>query len=111
MPVATDLQAQLADLGITATLDVQESTAFIDNADLGNLPGIHVLGWGADYPDVTNFLNYHFGSGASAQFGDKFPEITDPFGYRWTLSTHVRDVSTEELQRRARERERQRKSA
>jgi peptide/nickel transport system substrate-binding protein len=78
VPVATDLQAQLADLGITATIDVQESTAFLDNADLGALPGIHILGWGADYPDVTNFLNYHFGGGASAQFGDKFDDITEP---------------------------------
>ena len=89
VPVATDLQAQLADLGITATLDVQESTAFIDNADQGLLPGIHILGWGADYPDVTNFLNFHFGSGASDQFGDKFPEITDPLD---TLASTVEDA-------------------
>ncbi|HET6379681.1 MAG TPA: ABC transporter substrate-binding protein [candidate division Zixibacteria bacterium] len=78
VPVATDLQAQLAELGITAEIDVQESTAFIDNADAGALTGIHILGWGADYPDPTNFLDYHFGAGASAQFGDKFPEITEP---------------------------------
>jgi peptide/nickel transport system substrate-binding protein len=76
--VATDLQAQLADLGITAEIDVQESTAFLDNADAGALEGIHLLGWGADYPDATNFLDFHFGSGASAQFGDKHPEITEP---------------------------------
>lgn len=74
--VATDLQDQLADLGITAEIDVQESTAFLDNADLGVLPGIHILGWGADYPDATNFLDYHFGAGASDQFGDKFDDIT-----------------------------------
>jgi len=76
-PVAADLQAQLADLGIDAEIDVQESTTFIDNADLGALPGIHILGWGADYPDATNFLDYHFGGGASAQFGDKFDDITE----------------------------------
>ena len=57
---------------------MQESTTFIDNADAGLLPGIHILGWGADYPDVTNFLDYHFGAGASAQFGDKFDDITEP---------------------------------
>jgi len=34
------------------------------------------LGWGADYPDATNFLDYHFGTGASPQFGDKYEEIT-----------------------------------
>jgi ABC-type transport system substrate-binding protein len=74
--VAADLQDQLADLGITATLDQQESTAFIDNANAGALDGIHILGWGADYPDVTNFLDFHFGAGASPQFGDKFDDIT-----------------------------------
>ena len=35
-----------------------------------------MLGWGADYPDQTNFLGYHFGAGASKQFGDKFDDIT-----------------------------------
>jgi peptide/nickel transport system substrate-binding protein len=75
--IATDLQAQLKNnLGIDATIEVQESGTFIDNADAGKLDGIHILGWGADYPDITNFLDYHFGSGASAQFGDKFPDIT-----------------------------------
>ena len=73
--VAADLQAQLADLGITAEIDVQESTTFIDNSDQGLLDGIHILGWGADYPDPTNFLDYHFGAGASAQFGDGFEDI------------------------------------
>jgi ABC-type transport system substrate-binding protein len=76
--VAADLQAQLADLGITTTIDIQESGTYIDNADQGNLPGIHLLGWGADYPDPTNFLDFHFGAGASAQFGDKFDDITEP---------------------------------
>ncbi len=72
--VATDIQAQLAEVGITVTLDVQESGTFIDNANSGNL-GMHLLGWGADYPDATNFLDFHFGGGASPQFGTGFPDI------------------------------------
>ena len=40
-------------------------TTYLDNADAGLLDGLHLLGWGADYPDVTNFLDYHFGAGAS----------------------------------------------
>ena len=76
--VAAALQAQLAELNITATIDVQEDTAYLDNADAGLLQGIHMLGWGADYPDVTNFLDYHFGAGASTQFGDTHEEITAP---------------------------------
>ena len=35
-----------------------------------------MLGWGADYPDMTNFLDFHFGAGATAQFGDKFDDLT-----------------------------------
>ncbi|MGH2381617.1 MAG: ABC transporter substrate-binding protein [Candidatus Limnocylindria bacterium] len=76
--VAAALQAQLAELNITATIDVQEDTAYLDNADGGLLQGIHMLGWGADYPDATNFLDFHFGAGASAQFGDTHEEITAP---------------------------------
>jgi peptide/nickel transport system substrate-binding protein len=76
--VAVALQAQLAELGINAEIDEQDDTAYLDNADAGLLPGIHMLGWGADYPDPTNFLDYHFGGGASAQFGDKFDDITGP---------------------------------
>mgnify|MGYP000185605744 CR=1 FL=1 len=75
--VAQDLQAQLAEIGVNVTIDLQESGTFIDNADQGNL-SLHLLGWGADYTDATNFLDYHFGATASAQFGDKFPEITEP---------------------------------
>jgi ABC-type transport system substrate-binding protein len=75
--VAQDIQAQLQEnLNITATIEVMESGAFLDAADSGQLTGIHLLGWGADYPDQTNFLGYHFGEGASAQFGDKFDDIT-----------------------------------
>ncbi|MBP9501305.1 MAG: hypothetical protein KBF17_04005 [Candidatus Promineofilum sp.] len=76
--VAQDIQAQLAEnLGITATINVMESGAFLDAADSGSLEGIYLLGWGADYPDMTNFLDYHFGVGASAQFGEKFTDLTD----------------------------------
>jgi peptide/nickel transport system substrate-binding protein len=72
---ATDLQAQLADIGITATLDEQESGTFIDNSNNGALTGLFLLGWGADYPDVTNFLDFHFGQGATPTFGQPYPEI------------------------------------
>jgi ABC-type transport system substrate-binding protein len=75
--VAQDIQAQLKEnLNITVNIEVMESGAFLDAADSGQLQGLHLLGWGADYPDQTNFLGYHFGEGASAQFGDKFEDIT-----------------------------------
>jgi ABC-type transport system substrate-binding protein len=75
--VAADLQSQLAEVGIKLNIEVMESGAFLDASDAGDL-SIYLLGWGMDYPDATNFLDFHFGSGASAQFGDKFDEITGP---------------------------------
>jgi peptide/nickel transport system substrate-binding protein len=77
--VAQDIQAQLkANLNITLNIEVMESGAFLDAADSGQLTGLYLLGWGADYPDQTNFLGYHFGAGSSDQFGDKFDDIVDP---------------------------------
>jgi ABC-type transport system substrate-binding protein len=73
--VAQDIQAQLAEIGVNAEINVMESGSFLDAADAGQLDGFHLLGWGADYPDATNFLDYHFGRGASKQFGAGFPEL------------------------------------
>jgi ABC-type transport system substrate-binding protein len=75
--VAQDIQAQLKEnLNIDVEIVVMESGAFLDAADSGQLEGLHLLGWGADYPDQTNFLDYHFGAGASKQFGSKFDDLT-----------------------------------
>jgi peptide/nickel transport system substrate-binding protein len=76
--VAEEIQAQLKEnLNVTANITVMESGAFIDASDRGEL-SMYLLGWNADYPDATNFLDFHFGAGATDQFGDKFPEITEP---------------------------------
>jgi PhnB protein len=34
-------------------------------------------------------------------FGDRTGQIIDPFGHRWTIATHIEDVSPDELERRA----------
>ncbi len=34
-------------------------------------------------------------------YGDRSGTLQDPFGHTWTISTHVEDVSPEELRRRA----------
>ena len=90
--VAQDIQAQLAEIGINVTLNVMESGAFIDAANAGEL-AFYLLGWGADYPDATNFYDYHFGSGASPQFGDKFDDITTLLSQAASLADQAeRDV-------------------
>jgi ABC-type transport system substrate-binding protein len=75
---AQDIQAQLEDINIHATLDEQQSATYIANSNTGKLTGLFLLGWGADYPDVTNFLDYHFGSGCTLAFGDCYPDIYNP---------------------------------
>jgi peptide/nickel transport system substrate-binding protein len=74
--IATEIQGQLKNnLGINTTLDLQESGAFLDANAAGTLDGIFMLGWGADYPDPTNFLDYHFGSGSGKKFGKPFDDV------------------------------------
>jgi peptide/nickel transport system substrate-binding protein len=73
--VATDIQAQLKEnLNIDLDITVMESGAFIDASSQGQLNGLHLLGWGADYPHITNFLDYHFGK-SQAQFGTPYEDI------------------------------------
>jgi len=36
-------------------------------------------------------------------WGDRTARVSDPFGYRWTLAAHVRDVSPEEIAKGAAE--------
>jgi ABC-type transport system substrate-binding protein len=75
--VAEDIRAQLAEnLGINATIEVMESGAFLEENATGDQEGLHLLGWGADYPHVTNFLDFHFG-GVNVQFGDPFQDVVD----------------------------------
>jgi ABC-type transport system substrate-binding protein len=76
--VAVEFQTQLRDnLGINAEVVVMESGEFIDESTNGRLSGFYLLGWGADYPHVTNFLDYHFGE-TNPQFGTTHPEIFEP---------------------------------
>jgi hypothetical protein len=32
-------------------------------------------------------------------WGDRYGQVIDPFGHRWSLATHTRDMSPEEMQR------------
>ena len=92
--LAQDLQSQLADIGITATLEEQESSTFIDNSNAGLLDGLFMLGWGADYPEVTNFLDYHFGPGCTSAFGACYPEIAGPLSIgNSTADTTAREAA------------------
>ncbi len=57
--------------------------------------------------DVDEVFKHAVSSGAKEMrpvkdqfYGDRSGTITDPFGHKWTVSTHVEDVSAEEMKRR-----------
>jgi ABC-type transport system substrate-binding protein len=89
--VAQDIADQLqANLGITVEVTPMESGEFIGAATSGQLTdGIHLLGWGADYPHITNFLDFHFNE-ANPQFGTAHPEIFGPLAE----ASSIADVAT-----------------
>jgi len=75
--VAQELQGQLAEIGVKVKLNQMESATFIDSSAAGK-EAFYLLGWGADYPDSTNFFDYHFANDNNKQFGTLFPDIVDP---------------------------------
>ncbi len=75
--VAEEIARQLKEnLNVRVNLRAMNED-FYDVVDAGLLPGLYLLGWGADYPDVTNFLDVHFGMQSSRQFGNRFDDIAD----------------------------------
>lgn len=55
--------------------------------------------------DVDAAMAQAFAAGATLTmpatdmfWGDRYGQITDPFGHQWSLATHIRDVSPEEMQ-------------
>lgn len=74
--IATDLQAQLAETGFAVDVQVVESGTFIASSGDGNEP-LHILGWGADYPDAYNFLTCCLLEN-QPQFGIPYPAVYEP---------------------------------
>ncbi len=75
--VAQDVQAQLAEIGVKIKLDVQESGTLLANSKEGKLT-FFLLGWGEDYPDATDWYDYHF-SENHLDFGKAYPDIVAAF--------------------------------
>ena len=55
--------------------------------------------------DVDRFVERAVGAGAKITmpiddmfWGDRYCKLEDPFGHHWSVATHVRDVSAEEMQ-------------
>ena len=71
--VAQEIQAQLAEVGIKVTINKVESGPFLTSVAEGK-EGMYLLGWGMDYPDATNFYDFHFASSAQ-RFGNEWPDL------------------------------------
>lgn len=59
-------------------------------------------------PDVDKVFNQAVSAGAKVAmpldnmfWGDRYGVVVDPFGHRWSLATHIEDVSPEEMMRRS----------
>lgn len=74
--IAQEIQSQLSQIGVDVDLNLVESGAFIAGATEGQY-ALTLLGWGADYPDATNFLDYHFNNVGQHNFGDQDPKLVD----------------------------------
>ena len=71
--VAQDIQAQLAQVGIKATIKQEDSGPFLQSVSAGK-EQMFILGWGMDYPDATDFFDTHFAGGLK-YFGNEYPDI------------------------------------
>jgi peptide/nickel transport system substrate-binding protein len=73
--VAQEIQAQLAEIGVKVNITPEESGTFLENVAAGKEP-FFMLGWGMDYPDATNFYDFHF-TGGVPRFGDEWPDVVE----------------------------------
>lgn len=73
--VAQEIQSQLAEIGVKVTIEVFESGEMLQRV-AGGQEDFFLMGWGADYPDPTNFYDFHF-TGASKNFGEPFPDVIE----------------------------------
>jgi ABC-type transport system substrate-binding protein len=74
--VAEDIKDQLwENLKINVRIESMDPQTFNGTVDSGEQLGLYLLGWGADYLDVSNFLDTHFGADSSRQFGNKFDDV------------------------------------
>jgi uncharacterized glyoxalase superfamily protein PhnB len=56
-------------------------------------------------PDVDAAFKQAVDAGASVRmppadmfWGDRYCQVTDPFGHHWSIATHIKDMSPEEMQ-------------
>jgi PhnB protein len=93
----------------TSTLMLADEHPEIGVVSPATLGGSH-MSFVINVPNVDDVVKQAVAAGGRLSrpvenkfYGHRSGEITDPFGYRWTLSTKIEDLSEEEVRRRARE--------
>lgn len=96
---------RIGDSSIMLADECPEWGAFGPKALKGSPVTIHLY-----VEDVDAFVQRAVAAGAKVTmpledtfWGDRYGKLEDPFGHHWSVATHVRDVSPEEMQRAAQE--------
>jgi PhnB protein len=77
------------------------------NALAPQSPGSSGVGICLYVPNVDDVVQQAIDAGATVEkplanqfYGDRSATLTDPFGHKWTIATHIEDVTQEEIDRR-----------
>jgi PhnB protein len=85
-----------------------------ENTEMG-MPSPQSLGGSASgvmlyVPNVDKLFASATAAGATVEmplgnqfWGDRYGKLADPFGHKWSLATHIEDMSTKEMARRGEE--------
>jgi peptide/nickel transport system substrate-binding protein len=75
MGVATDIQAQLSEIGVEVKLEVKDPGTYIDQLLTGQLGGMSISASLPDYPEAWNAVALDFGSDSGPEHGVQYPEL------------------------------------
>ncbi len=75
----------------------------------GTLPEGQDIASAVTFPNVDDVVRQAIEAGATVErpladqfYGDRSATLVDPFGHKWTIATHIEDVTPEEMVRRMR---------
>ena len=100
-------EVRIGDSVVSVTEDAHDGNGIAPDRNAGQVTTILAI----TVPDVDALWARATAAGAEVVFpladqfyGDRGGRLRDPSGHQWMLSTHVEDVSMEEIERRARDR-------
>lgn len=92
---------KIGDSMLMLTDEWPEHQMFDPNSLKGTPVTIHLY-----VPDVDASFRQAVDAGATARvpvtdmfWGDRYGQVQDPFGHKWSLATHTRDLSPDEIQK------------